>query len=116
MLDINSSSIKDFYHAMNAKDLHGMAKCLHEDVQFVGPLAEFTGKEDVLKGYSQFLTFFKDLTIRAKVGFGNQMMLAYDVNFPQPIGEVRTASLITFKDNLIVRIEIFCDGRPFVKL
>jgi hypothetical protein len=40
-------------------------------------------------------------------------MLAYDFMFPDPIGELRAAVLMSFTDHLISKIELFYDGRPF---
>jgi hypothetical protein len=37
------------------------------------------------------------------------------MDFAEPIGVCRAAALMTFKDGLIVRNEIFFDPRPFVK-
>ena len=37
-----------YYEAMGSKNTQEMAKYLHPDVQFVGPLAEMKGKESVL--------------------------------------------------------------------
>jgi hypothetical protein len=50
-----------------------------------------------------------------KVSFGSedQAMVNYDVDFGDPFGVVRTAALITRKENLIARIELFFDARPF---
>ena len=40
-------------------------------------------------------------------------MFAYDFMFPEPIGKLRAAVLMEFKDQLISKIELFYDGRPF---
>ena len=42
-------------------------------------------------------------------------MLTYDMNFAEPIGVCRAAALMTFKDGLIMRNEIFFEARPFAK-
>jgi hypothetical protein len=42
-------------------------------------------------------------------------MLTYDGDFGEPIAICRTAVLMTFKHDLIGRIEIFFDARPFEK-
>jgi hypothetical protein len=42
-------------------------------------------------------------------------MLTYDAEFGEPIGICRTAVLMTFKDQLIERLELFFDARPFEK-
>jgi hypothetical protein len=48
--------------------------------------------------------------------FDTEAMLAYDGDFGDPIGICRTAALLTFKDNLIIRIELFFNARPFGSL
>jgi hypothetical protein len=40
-------------------------------------------------------------------------MLAYDLDCLAPIGVLRVAALIKFEDDLISRIELFFDARPF---
>jgi hypothetical protein len=42
-------------------------------------------------------------------------MLTYDMDFGEPIGVCRTAALLTFRDGLIARNELFFDARPFAK-
>jgi len=42
-------------------------------------------------------------------------MLAYDVDFGEPIGMCRTTVLMTFGDGLIPCIELFYDARLFEK-
>ncbi|KJV80299.1 MAG: hypothetical protein ACEY3D_09020 [Rickettsia sp.] len=41
-------------------------------------------------------------------------MLALEFDCPEPIGIFRGASLLSFNDGLISRIELFYDARPFV--
>ena len=53
--------------------------------------------------------------MRVKFAFGNQVMLAYDLNCVSPIGTIRVAALMTFEDNLISSIELFFDARAFDK-
>ncbi len=104
-----------YYQAMGDKDMAGVAQHLHPDVHFIGPLAELVGKEAVLEAATRFATLIKSLTVRTGVGSEEQAMLAYDADFGEPIGTCRTAALVTFKDNLISRIELFYDARPFEK-
>ncbi len=42
-------------------------------------------------------------------------MLAYDFMFPAPIGTLRSAVLMDFSNQLISKIELFYDARPFVE-
>ncbi len=102
---------ESYYTAMNKKDIESMEKMLHPDILFIGPLAELQGKEAVLKAIKGFTTAFKGLKIRGKFHDDNQVMLAIDTEFPEPIGNLRTASLLTIDDGLIARIELFYDSR-----
>lgn len=104
---------KAYYTAMGEKDVTVMEKYLHPDVQFVTPLTALKGKEAYLEAVKGFVAFFKTLTIRAAFGSENQAMLVYDIDFPVPIGYSSAAVLLTFQEGLIVRIELFFDGRPF---
>jgi hypothetical protein len=40
-------------------------------------------------------------------------MVNYEVDFGEPFGLCRSAALFTFEDNLIARLELFFDARPF---
>lgn len=69
----------------------------------------------MLEATKNFMAFFKTLTLRAKFGFADQAMVVYDVDFPDPIGIIPTASLMTFQEELVTKIELFFDARPFDK-
>ena len=111
----NVASAEAYYQAMHNKDLAGVARHLHPDVRFLGPLADLTGKEAVLDAAERFVNLIKNLRVRVKFGSDNMAMLAYDVDFGEPIGICRTAVLMTFNDGLITRIELFFDARLFEK-
>jgi len=111
----NVTTAEAYYEAMNDKDLAGVARHLHPDVRFVGPMADLVGKEAVLEAAKRFVTLIKSLRVRAKFGSDDTAMLAYDVDFGEPIGICRTAVLMTFKDGLVASIELFYDARPFEK-
>ncbi len=113
MSEKNLVSAVTYYQAMGNKDLAVMEKCLHPNVRLKGPLAEITGKEGVLNSVKHFCAIFNKLTIRAQCAGGDQVMLAYDLECPAPIGLVQAAVLLTFQDGLIVRYELFYDARPF---
>ncbi|MBI3260138.1 MAG: nuclear transport factor 2 family protein, partial [Ignavibacteriae bacterium] len=104
-----------YYQAMNNKDLSIMEKYLHLEVRLISPLADITGKAAVLNSIKHFLAIFNTLTIRAKLGAGDQVMLAYDLDCPAPIGLYRGAVLLTFQEGLIIRYELFYDARPLEK-
>ena len=98
-----------YYAAMSEKDIGSMEKLLHPNVRFIGPMAEIQGKEAVIGAAKGFTEAFKTLAVRARFHTGDQVMLAIDTEFPAPIGNHRTASLLTIKDGLIATIELFYD-------
>ena len=105
-----------FYKAMGEKNIADMEQYVHPNIQFKGPLAEVTGKEEYLEVVKNFMSFFKTLTVRAKFGSEDQAMVVYDVEFPAPIGNCPSVALMTFKENLIIKVELFYDARPFDKI
>lgn len=111
----NEKRAQAYYLCMSEKNIEKMGEYLHPDVQFMTPLMSITGKENVLEGAKFFLPSFKTLTVRATCGSGDQIMMAYDLDFPLPVGILRVAALLTFKENLIGKIELFFDARSFEK-
>ena len=115
MSEKNLASAVAYYQAMNNKDLSTMEKYLHPEVRLIGPLADIKGKDAVLSSLKHLLSLLHKLTIRTQLGTGDQVMLAYDIEFPAPIGLSRAAVLLTFQEGLINRYELFFDARPFEK-
>ncbi len=72
------------------------------------------GKEAVVEAAKNFAMFFKNLTISEKFSSNDKVMLALEFDCPEPIGIFRGASLLSFNDGLISRIELFYDARLFV--
>ncbi len=114
-VESNVATAQAYYEAIRSKDMAAVARLLHPDVQFLGPMAEVLGKEAVRQAVERFAALVRSLQIRAAFGSGNQAMLAYDVDFGEPIGLCRAAVLMTFRGSLIVRLELFYDARPFEK-
>ena len=109
----NLSLAESYYNAMLAKDFDKMANYLHNNVQFIGPLAEMQGKEQIVTAAKNFSGILQDIQIRSRFAAGDQIMLAYDMVVPAPIGKFRAAVLMEFTDRLISKIELFYDASPF---
>ena len=109
----NLSLAESYYNAMLAKDFDKMANYLHNNVQFIGPLAEMQGKEQIVTAAKNFSGILQDIQIRSRFAAGDQIMLAYDMVVPAPIGKFRAAVLMEFTDQLISKIELFYDASPF---
>lgn len=115
MSEKNVATAIAYYQAMDNKDLSALEKHLHPEVRLIGPLADITGKDAVLNSVKHLMALFNKLRVRTQFGAGDRVMLAYDIDFPAPIGISRAAVLLTFQDDLIIRYELFFDARPFEK-
>ena len=115
MPEKNVSSAEAYYKAIHDKDAERVAEHLHPDIQFIGPMATLAGKDAVLEAAKRFMSFIREISIRAILGSDDRVMLTYDGDFGEPIGICRTAVWMTFKDDRIRRIELFFDARPFEK-
>jgi len=104
---------ESYYNAMLAKDFDKMATYLQTNVHFIGPLAEMRGKDDVVLAAKNFGNILQDIQIRSRFVSHNQIMFAYDMTLPAPIGKFRAAVLMEFTDRLISKIELFYDATPF---
>lgn len=105
----------DYYKLVSAKNLEEIKKFLNQEVEFHSPLVTVKGKEAVLEVTGKFMNVFNSLTIRTKFGKEDQAMIVYDVDIPGVAKNFPGASLLTFQDGLIVKIELFYDSRPVLE-
>lgn len=106
---------EEYYRVVGEKNTAGINKYLHQDVEFYSPLATLKGKQAVIEATSNFMAAIQSLTIRAKFGGKDQAMIVYDSDIPGLAKAFPGASLLSFRDGLIVRIELFFDGSRFLK-
>lgn len=111
----NTAIAKAYYTAMSEKNIKVMEKYLHPDVELISPLSQLRGKEAYLEALKGFTSFFETLTIRAVFGEGDQAVVICDVECPPSIGILPTAILMTLRDELITRLELFHDTAPLHK-
>ena len=109
----NLNLAESYYNAMLAKDFDKMESYLHDNVHFIGPLAEMQGKEQIVTAAKNFGGILQDIQIRSRFAAGDQIMFAYDMVVPAPIGKFRAAVLMEFTNRLISKIELFYDASPF---
>lgn len=111
----NGKKAEEYYKLIGEKDVEGIKKYLDHDVEFYSPLATLKGKEAVVGATGNFMNAIASLKIRAKFDSEDQAMIVYDVDFPGMTSNFPGASLLTFRNNLIVRIELFHDASHFKK-
>ena len=109
----NIAIAQAYYIAMAEKNYTDVEKYLHPDVCLIGPYGKKEGKEIVFEAAKRFMHMFKDINIHAQCSSENQVMLAYELSeFGDVSNTLRAASVITFKDGLIFKNELFFDTRP----
>jgi hypothetical protein len=104
-----------YYTALGEKNIEAIKEYLHPDIQFSDPQEKVIGREAVLKAAQRFAGIFKSLTIRAQFGSENQAMIVYDVEIPGLSKKLQAASLLSFREGLISKIELFYDSRGLGK-
>ncbi len=83
-------------------------------MHLISPLAEVKGKDAVLNSINHFMSIFNNLVIRSACSNLDQVMIAYNLECPDPLGTIKAAVLLTFQNDLIIGYELFYDARPFV--
>lgn len=116
MADTNISVALAYYKAFENKDVETITKILHHDVEFIAPMGNSKGREAVVEAAKRLLPLIKSIDVRAKFGSGDQVMLVYDLNLTAPVDRCPSAVLMTIKDGMIRRTELFYDARPFGNL
>ena len=105
-----------YYTALGKKNLEEVELYLHPNVHFTDPQEQVIGKEAVLKAAKGFSSIFKTLTIRAKFGSENQAVVIYDVQIPKMDKPLCAASLLSFQEGLISKIDLIYDTRYFMSI
>ncbi len=109
----NLTLAKNYYREMVLKNVDVMAAYLHPDIILISPFANLSGKDTVVNAAKHHMNILEDMILTAEFSHNDQVMLAYEMILKEPIGKLRSASLISFTDNLISKIELFYDTRPF---
>ena len=107
----NLSTALAYYEAINQKNVEVAAEKLAENVKIISPLATKSGKPDVLDALKGLCLATQSVAVTANFADENQVMLALDIRFPEPIGILRAAVLLNFDQGLIKHIEMFYDGQ-----
>jgi hypothetical protein len=112
MSNANIAIAEAYYTAMGSKDISSIEKYADENIQFIGPFAEFQGKQQYTEITKNFMAEIESLKIRTIVGSGDQATVIYDIYFPNPIGRIRGAALMDFNEGKVIKVELFYDTRP----
>lgn len=115
MMTSQQTTAVEYYHAIGNRDVPGFTKFLDPHVEFYSPLASLKGKEAVTQTTTNFMNAITSLRIRCAFDSKDQAMVVYDVDIPGLANTFPGASLLTFRNHLIVRVELFHDASLFKK-
>lgn len=113
MTNTKSQIAVNYYNALNKGDIKTLATYLHPQVLLISPLSKITGKDAVCVAAQDFSSFFHRLIIKESFENEECAVIVYDLECPLPVGLIRTAVLMTFKEGVIVQIELFFNPEPF---
>lgn len=103
---------EEYYTLVGKKDVEKIKPFLHEEVELYSPLASVRGKSAVAESTGHFMQAIQSLKIRSSFGNPDQAMIVYEVDMPGVSSHFAGASLLTFREGKIVRIDLFYDSRP----
>jgi hypothetical protein len=110
MSDNNLNIVLEYYDAISNNRPDLAEEKYADNVTIITPLATRSGKDDVVAALKGFCSIVDKVVIRAQFFKCDQVMLAYDMLFPEPVGTLPAAGLLTLHDNKITRIELFYDA------
>lgn len=108
----NLAIAEAYYTEVGKKNIGFVEQHLHPDAVLITPMATVHGKSAIVEATKNFTNMFKTLKIRSKFGGEDQAVIIYDLD--SLVGHISSSSLMTFKDGLVTKIELFYDARPFV--
>jgi len=105
----------EYYTQVSGKKADEIKKYLHPEVEFSSPLMTLKGRDAVVEATRNFMKAFATLKIRTKLQSDDQAMIVYDSAISGISKSFPGASLLSFRDGLIVKIELFFDASGFHK-
>lgn len=105
-----------YLNALDQKDIAKITSLVDPAIHFKMPLAEVFRRDDFIMAVRQMLANSKGVHILAKFASGSRAMFVYEVIFNEPVGTVKSSSLMTFDGDKITEMEVLFDARPFEKV
>lgn len=105
-----------YYKALDQKDIPRISSLVDPALKFKMPIGEYSNRNDFLSAVQRMLRKSRGVRVKSKFASGNHGMFIYEIQFNDPVGKVKAASLMTVEGGTIKEIEVFFDSRPFEKL
>ena len=112
VLEIGEAYLK----ALDRKDVQTIISLVDLDIRFKTPVEESFTRDDFIMSVRRMLINLRGVHITAKFSSGEQAIFTYEMNFNEPVGIVKTASIMAFAGDKIKDIEVFFDARPFERV
>lgn len=109
------TTAKNYLAAWQSHDLGAIEALLHVDVEFIGPMSNWKGRDAVMASFKPLLPTLLHLEQRRLLADGDGAVAIYDFVCVPPIGSIRMADTLTIEDGRIRQIEMFFDPRPLVE-
>lgn len=116
-MSVNAMEIGEAYlNALGKRDIAKITSMVDPAIWLKMPMAEVFNQNDFIMAVRRMLANLRELHILSKFSSGNQAMFLYEITFNDPVGVVRTASLMTMEGDKIKEMEVIFDARPFERI
>lgn len=114
---MNALEIGEAYlNALDKKDISKITSLADAGIHFKMPLTEVRERDSFMMAVRRMLANLKEIQVLSKFSSGNEAMFVYEAHFNEPVGTVKTASLMTVEGDKIREMEVIFDARPFEKV
>jgi hypothetical protein len=105
-----------YLNALGKRDITKITSLVDEAIWLKMPMAEVFNQNDFIMAVRRMLANLRELHILSKFSSGNQAMFLYEITFNDPVGVVKTASVMTMEGDKIKEMEVIFDARPFERI
>lgn len=108
----NIAIAKAYYQSMDEKNLTSIEPYVDAQIDFISPMATLKGKELFIQAVKSFQAQIHSIIVQAAYESHNQVLVIYNIDFfNKPSILLHGASLMTFNNGLITKIELFWDNK-----
>ena len=105
-----------YLNALGARDINKITSLVDPAIWFKMPMTEGFNRNDFIMAIRRMQANLRELYILRRFSTGNEALFLYEVTFNEPVGVVKTASLMTVEGDKIKEMEVIFDARPFERI
>lgn len=102
-----------YFDAWLAKDIDRLADTTHEDITFDGPLAQLSGRDDVLQGLTGLASVTENIDVRARLASDSEVITWFTLDVEGTSG-IEVANWCEIADGRIAHIHVTFDPREML--